>query len=116
MSKDFGRTVSMIVACGFHCCLFELFIMGVVGAIFKLTNIPSPIFGYFTICCLFAILVVDYLILFRDGKYLAVFSRYDQLIDTPVMKKKLRIARIFSLCIVIIGIIGFSIIDYINRH
>lgn len=114
--KDFGCLTSMIVACGFHCCLLGLFVTGVGGVICKLTNVSSSLFEYLLILYFCAFWVIEYLILIRNGAYEDVFRRFEQFIETPAVKKKIKYARIFSACVVAMGVIGLSIVDYINNH
>ena len=61
-------------------------------------------------------LIFEYLVFFRKDRYLKIFTEYEKQIDTPVMKRKMKNAKIFNYSIFILDVILLFILDYLNHH
>lgn len=116
MKKDFGRFLSMTTACMFLASIFEILLMCVVGLLLKLTNTPIDIGKFFIIIYILMFVGIEYIIFYRNGKYLDVFLDYDRRSNTPTMMQKCRYAKLFNLCVLVMDFGCLCLVDYINHH
>ena len=107
---------SMITACCLHLIFSEtLMIMGG-GLLCRLLGYQSIINKPFIWSYAIISLIFEYLVFFRKGRNLKIFTEYEKQIDTPVMKRKMKNAKIFNYSIFILDVILLFILDYLNHH
>ncbi len=59
--------------------------------------------------------VLEYILFFRKQRYLEVFNDFDAKCETAKVKKKVKLAKMINYCVLILGIIGLVVADYINH-
>ena len=60
--------------------------------------------------------ILEYVIFYRNKRYIDIFDEYNRLSDTPEMKLKFKKAKIFNFAMLFINILMFLAIDYCNHH
>ena len=71
-----------------------------------------------TICYVYLILwsIFEYIVFYRNRRYIEIFSEYNRLSDTPEMKLKLKKAKIFNYSVFIVDLLLLIVVDYCNHH
>ena len=59
---------------------------------------------------------INYLLLYRGGKYKEKFLEIDKISDTEVFAKRKRNTKIFIIVLVVIQLIVFFVISYVNKY
>ncbi len=108
MKKEFGMFMSLIYACSVQSIIW--------GAFLLLYVIPKSLGDTFIPCFFCLFWFIEYLIFYRKGTYIDVFSGYERMNNNSAMKKKCRYAKLFNICMIVLEIIGICIIDYNNHH
>ena len=112
------RFMSLVYACGMHALLLLWLLLIIDGIISKMFHFAAfigsgkvRIFVCFILLC-----ILDYFVFFHKSRYVDVFDTYDEQIDSLGMRKKLKTAKIFNFCVLIIDLISFGVANYLNTH
>lgn len=107
---------SLSYACMIHCVLF-FFLIGNIDYFICLWSNVSPTidktvaWGYIVLWAF-----IEYIIFYRNKRYLEIFDEYNRLGDTSEMKLKFKKAKIFNFAMLFINILMFLAVDYCNHH
>lgn len=97
---------------GIFFCSFILEIDYFISLIFNVQELINDTTSY--ILPIFWTLL-EYKVFYRHEKYKDIFVEYDCRRETPKMKTKCKIAKIFNFCILAIDLLFLIIMDYINH-
>ena len=111
------RSTAMLYACCLHGLLFNALLIEIDWFCSRLLGFPCLFTTkYDAVKFMVAFLVFEYFVFYRKDRYLDYFEEYAQLSNTPVVKKRLKNAKIFNISIFVTDLIMILIIDYINNH
>ena len=107
---------SLSYACLIHSILFVAFIREVDYFLCLFLDMQLDINK--TICYVYLILwaIFEYIVFYRNRRYIEIFSEYNRLSDTPEMKLKLKKAKIFNYSVFIVDLLLLIVVDYCNHH
>jgi hypothetical protein len=75
-------------------------------------HIDKPLaWGYIIFWAIF-----EYIVFYRNERYIEIFDEYDRQSDTPTMKSKLKHAKIFNFSLLALEILSLFVVDYCNHH
>ncbi len=60
--------------------------------------------------------ILEYVIFYRNKRYIEIFDEYNRLSDTPEMKLKIKKAKNFNYSVFIVELLLLFAIDYCNHH
>ena len=108
--------MSMVYACGLHYILSFSFIGNI--DYFLCLFLDMQLHINKTICYVYLILwaIFEYIVFYRNRRYIEIFSEYNRLSDTPEMKLKLKKAKIFNYSVFIVDLLLLIVVDYCNHH
>lgn len=111
-----GYGMSMLYACGLHLILSFVIIGDIDYFMCMLLGTPLHIdkplvWGYIIFWVIF-----EYMVFYRNERYIEIFDEYDRLCDTPTMKSKLKNAKIFNFSLLALEILMLFVVDYCNHH
>ena len=107
---------SLSYACLIHSILF-FFLIGDIDY-FLCLFLDMQLHINKTICYVYLILwaIFEYIVFYRNRRYIEIFSEYNRLSDTPEMKLKLKKAKIFNYSVFIVDLLLLIVVDYCNHH
>jgi hypothetical protein len=108
--------MSMLYACGLQFILSFVVIGDIDYFMHILLGTPLHIdkplvWGYIIFWAIF-----EYIVFYRNERYIEIFDEYDRQSDTPTMKSKLKHARIFNFSLLALEILSLFVVDYCNHH
>ncbi len=60
--------------------------------------------------------IINYMLLYRGGRYRDEFQKLDKISDTEVFVKRKRNTKIFIIAIIVIVVIELSVVSYVNKY
>ncbi len=107
---------SLSYACMIHSILFFAFIMEV--DYFLCLFLDMQLHINKTICYVYLILwaIFEYIVFYRNRRYIEIFNEYNRLSDTPEMKLKFKKAKVFNYSVFIVDLLLLIAVDYCNHH
>ncbi len=110
------RQTAMITAC---CIEGILFISLCLLLNFIVENLlyMSLICNKVIICGILVLFsVIEYFLFFRKQRYLEIFNDFEEKCEIEKLNKKVKLAKLVNYVILILGVIGLVVADYLNHQ